>query len=52
MTISDYEVQLQPKGGSGVIKIVVRASSHDDARRQALAQYPKSYCRKLCLMGS
>ena len=40
MTISDYEVQLQPKGGSGVIKIVVRASSADDASRQARAQYP------------
>lgn len=40
MTISDYEVTLQPKSGGPSFTITIRASSHEDARRQALAQYP------------
>jgi hypothetical protein len=40
MTISDYEVELMPKAGGSRVKIVVRASSFEDARRQALSQYP------------
>jgi hypothetical protein len=38
--MNDYEVQLQPKGGSGTIKVVIRATSVEHARQQAVAQYP------------
>ncbi len=42
MAVNDYEVSLYPKSGysGGPVKVVVRATSSDDARRQAQAQFP------------
>jgi hypothetical protein len=46
MTVNDYEVRLFPKAGQKTgsvkmpVKITVRATSYEDARRQAQAQFP------------